>query len=163
MYCFGRQSSVEQVQAATHDLLYGIYDGRKDLIRYNFIRLTGQTVFQGSAPGDPQFSIDVDDVDSSCNRTYEILILCPRPAVKGEKDSSSPLNLGNSLDIQVLFGFPLDHAFQHAMHVAYRRSKDVDSSGVDKLSRFLGCAEVLEIVGNGFVDFRAGSDIAYFS
>ena len=49
------------------------------------------------------------------------------------------------------------------MHVADRRSKDVDSSGVDELSSFLRCGEVPEFVANGFVDFRPGSDVAYLS
>jgi len=38
---FGRQLSVEQFQAGTHDLLYGIYDRRQNLIWHNFVRLTG--------------------------------------------------------------------------------------------------------------------------
>jgi hypothetical protein len=69
MHFFGCQLSIEQFQAGTHDLLHGLYDRRQNLMWHNFVRLTGQTAFQGPAPGDPQFGADVDDVDSSSNRT----------------------------------------------------------------------------------------------
>jgi hypothetical protein len=79
MYFVGRHLSSEQFQTGTNDLLYGIYDWRQNLIRHNFIWLTDQAAFQGPAPSDPQFGIDVDDVDSSSNCMYEILIIRSRP------------------------------------------------------------------------------------
>jgi hypothetical protein len=76
MYLFGRRLTVEEFQPRTHDLLYGIYDGRQNLVGHNIVRLTAQALLQGLAPRDSQFRIDVDDVDASGNRTYEIFILC---------------------------------------------------------------------------------------
>ena len=126
MHFFGCQLTIEQFQAGTHDLLHGLYDRLQNLIRYDFVRLAGQPAFQGPAPADPQFGTVVDDFDSSSNGTSEIFIICSRPAVQGEKDSNCLLDLGNSVDVQVLFVLPFDHAFHHAMHVPDRRSKDVD-------------------------------------
>jgi hypothetical protein len=163
MHFIGFQLTIEQFQAGTHDLLYGLYDRRQNLIGHDLVRLTGQTVFQRTAPGDPQFGIDVDDVDSGGYRTQEIFVIHSRPAVEGEKDSNCFLDLGNPLDVQVLLGFPFDHAFHHAMHVANRRGKVIDCSGVDELSSLLRCGEIPEFAANAFVDFRAGSDVAYLS
>jgi hypothetical protein len=99
--------STEQFEAGSHDLLHRIYDRRQNLIWHDFVRLSGQAVSQGASPGDPQFGIDVDDVDPSSNRAPEVFIVGTRASVQGEKDSSCLLDLGNSLDIQVLFSFPL--------------------------------------------------------
>ncbi len=83
--------------------------------------------------------------------------------MKGEKDSNRFLDLGNSLRIQALLSFSLNHAFQHSVHIADRWSKNIDCSGVHELSSFLRCGEVAKLVGNAFVDLRAGPDVAYFS
>jgi hypothetical protein len=69
MHFVGCQFSSEQFQAKSYDLLYGLYDRRRNLIEHDFVPLTGQNAFQGAAPGDPQFRVDVDDVDPSSNRT----------------------------------------------------------------------------------------------
>ena len=81
MYFVRLQLSVEQFQPGTYDLLYRVYDGRKDLIRHNFAWLSGKAALQGLAPCDPQFCIDVDDVDSSRDRFAKVFIFRPRAAV----------------------------------------------------------------------------------
>ncbi len=46
------------------------------------------------------------------------------------------LDLLDSGNVEVLFGVPLYHAFQHAVHVANRRRQDVHTGGFDKLFCF---------------------------
>jgi hypothetical protein len=58
MHFVGGRLSIEEFQPGTHDLLYGIYDRRKNLVGHNYVRLTGQTAFQRRAPRDPQFGIE---------------------------------------------------------------------------------------------------------
>src|SRR5262249_37544190 len=109
----------------------------QDLVGDNFVGFAGQAVSQGAPPGDPQFGIDVDRVDSRGDSFAQVVIIGSRPAMQGEKDSRRFLDLGNSLNVQVLPGFSLDHALSHAVPVAYGRSEYINSGCVDELSRFL--------------------------
>ena len=145
MHSLRRSLNVEQFQARTYDLLHGLHDRRQNLVGHDLVRLTGQTGLQGSAPGDSQLGTNEDDVDSSSNRPQEIFVIRSRPAVQGEEDPRCLLDLGNSLEIQMLFGFPFDHAFQHSVHLANCRT-DVDSNRLYELASFLRCSEVAEFV-----------------
>src|SRR5579862_4405200 len=137
MHFFGCQLTIEQSQSGTHDLLYGLYDRRQNLVRHDLVRIMRQAALQGPTPGDPKFRIDMDDIDSSGNRTQEIFVVCSRTTVQREKDPNRLLDLRNSLNVQLLFSLSLDHAFQHAMHIADRRSEYVDRRVIDELSSFL--------------------------
>ena len=78
--------------------------------------------------GNPQFGVDVNDVDSRGNRILKIAVLCAGAAVQGEKATGSLLDLADALHVQPFLRLPLQHCLQHAMPVAYRGRQDVDPS-----------------------------------
>src|SRR5215469_7564861 len=63
----------------------------------------------------------------------------------------------------MLSRFSLHHAPQHAMHVSYSRSEDVDSCGIDILLRFRRICQAFREIRSSLMYFRAGSDVADFS
>src|SRR5713101_2472728 len=75
---------------------------RQDLIRGNFIGLFDQAVLQATSPRNPQFGVDVDDINPGGNRLPQVFIVGSRSTVQCERHLSRILDLGDSLDIQVL-------------------------------------------------------------
>src|ERR1700722_14224025 len=118
-----RALSIEQRQARTDDLFYSIDDRRENLVRHDFVGIPCQAVSQRSPPGDPEFGIDVDDVDSRGDCFAKVSIICPRPAVEGKKDPGCLLDSCDSVNVQALFRFSFHHALNHAVHVANRWSE----------------------------------------
>ena len=138
-------------------------DAWEKLIGHNFIGSFGQNVFERPPPGDPQFSIDMHEIDSSSDRLSKVFIIVSRPAVQSEKDSSCLLDLSNSVDIHSSLCFLLYHAREHAVHVANRWSKDVDSGRINELFGFFRRCEIAEFVPSDLVNVGTRSYITDFS
>lgn len=142
-------------------MFHSLYDGRQNLVRHNFVRITRQAVFERLPPRHSQFGIDVDDVNSGGDCLAKVVVTGTRTAVQGEKDSRCFLDSGDPFNIQVLLGFALHHAFNHAVRVANRRSEDINAGRVDELSRFLRCCELSVLDLRGLVNFRTSSYVSY--
>src|ERR1700730_6173103 len=65
--------------------------------------------------------------------------------------------------MQTLLCFSLNHASEHAVHIAYRGRQDVYSCALHELPVFFGSRKSLYKVGSRFVYFRAAADISDFS
>jgi hypothetical protein len=113
---------------------------RQDLVGHNFARLPVQAVFERPSPHNPEFGIDVNDVDPSNDGVAEVVIIGSRPAVQCEKYPAAFL-IASILSIQPLSLLPLHHTPQHAVHIADGRSEDVDAGSGNELP--IGIASVI--------------------
>src|SRR5262252_5298461 len=93
------------------------------------------------ASGEPQFSVDVHNVDSGRDCFGEIFVGCSGTAMQCQKDTARSLDATDSLNIQSLASFPAHHALQHAVHIAHCRGQHIDSRKLNELSRFIGRSE----------------------
>src|SRR5215472_5505788 len=97
-----------------------------------------QGVLYPTPPCDPQFSVDMDDVDPGGDCLPQIFLVGSRPAMQSKRDSCCALDFGNSRDIESLPCSPLYHALEHSVHASHGRSKEVDPGGLSVLFRFIG-------------------------
>jgi len=91
------------------------------------------------APGDPKFGADVDDVDAGIDRPAEVLIIGTGAAMERQKDPGGFLNGGDSIDMQVFLRVAINHALEHAVHIANCGGKDIYPGTFDELFCLLGC------------------------
>jgi hypothetical protein len=61
---------------------------KNDHLRDDFIWLFNQGVLQAASPCNPQFSVDVDDIDPRGDCLPQIFIIGSRSAVQGEQNPS---------------------------------------------------------------------------
>jgi hypothetical protein len=100
----------EEPKARFHDALDSRNCVWKDLVRHDFAAVRGKTLLEATSPSDPQFRIDVDDVDAGTDGADEILVARSRPSVQGKEAIRSCLDLGYPRKVEVLAGRSLDHA-----------------------------------------------------
>ena len=76
----------------------------------DFVGLFGQALLQATSPCNPQFSVDMDDIDPSGDCLPQIFVVGSRSAMQGKRHLRRTLDLGDSLDIQPLPCLSLHHA-----------------------------------------------------
>src|SRR6202789_2087179 len=135
--------SVKKREARAGDRLDRLNRKRQDLIGDDLIGFFAEALLQAAPPRNPQFGVDMDDVNSGANRLAQVFIIGSRSAVEGQGYLHSALDLGDSPDIESLSRLPLHHALQHPVHVADRGSEDVYPRRLDELFRLLRRGEAL--------------------
>ena len=160
---WGLASSVKKRQARAGNLLDRLNRKRQYLVRDDLIGFLAEAFLQSSPPRNPEFRIDVNDVDSGADRLAQIFIVGSRSAVQGKRYLHRTLDLGDSLDVQSFPRLTLHHALQHSVHVADCGSKDVYPRRFDKLFRLRRRSQALRQVGRGIMNLRPGSDVADFA
>ena len=100
----------EEPKARFHDALHSRNRAWKDLVRHDFAAVRGKTLLEATSPSDPQFRIDVDDVDAGTDGADQILIARSRPSVQGKEAIRSCLDLGDPRKVEVLAARSVDHA-----------------------------------------------------
>src|ERR1700722_1251948 len=152
--------SVKKREARAGDRLDRPHRKRQSLIRNDLVGFFAEAFLQAPPPRNPQFGVDMDDVDSGANRLAQVFIIGSRSAVEGQRCLNSALDLSDSLDLQSLSCLTLHHALQHPVHVADRRSEDVYPCRLHEFFRLRRRGQPLRQVGCGFMDFRSGPDVA---
>jgi hypothetical protein len=105
----------------------------------------------------------VDDIDAGTHGFAEILVIGAGPAMEGEEDAGGLFDGGDSVDVQVLSGFALDHALEHAVHISDRGSENVHTGTFDELLRLLWSRQAMREVGGRLVYLGAGANVADFA
>jgi hypothetical protein len=94
---------VEEFQALGGNPLHGFDSYRQNLVGHDLIGMFRETIIEPASPCNPQFGVDVDDVDPRGDRPAQIIIVCSRCAVQSDQSARSILDLRNPCDVQVLF------------------------------------------------------------
>src|SRR6516225_10559197 len=96
---WGLARSVKKRQARAGDLLDRLNRKRQYLVRDYLVGFLAEAFLQSSPPRNPEFRVDVNDVDSGADRLAQIFIVGSRSAVEGERYLRRALDLGDSLDV----------------------------------------------------------------
>src|SRR5215472_8375959 len=67
--------TVKQSQARADNLLYRIHDRPQDLVGHDFVWVSCQAFAQRFSPRNPQFGIDVDDIDPRGDGLAKVFII----------------------------------------------------------------------------------------
>lgn len=133
----------EQDEAGGDDLLDGIHGGRKELVRNNFIGMSGESGIQATAPGEANFRIDVDDGDARSDGQEQVGVGCAGSPVEREGNFSFIFDGADALDIEVLLCGAFDHGFEHTVHGADGGRESVHEGLGDEVLRFEGIGQEL--------------------
>ena len=71
--------SVEERKARPGDFFHRLHRKRQDFVRDDLIGFFAEAFLQAAPPGNPQFGVDVDDIDSSADRLRRSSSSVPDP------------------------------------------------------------------------------------